>query len=61
MTRRLRQCEICAISEADEMLALNGTRLVCNDCDSKLEWEWVREDPENRRHSLDTFRPYPND
>lgn len=54
-----RNCERCGASEEYEMLALSGSRLVCQDCDSALGHGWVEEDPENRRHPLDTFSPRP--
>jgi hypothetical protein len=50
-----RKCECCGISEEFEMLALHGQVLCCQECDSRLESDWVAEDPDNRRHYLDTF------
>lgn len=55
-----RRCYRCGVSEEQEMLCVSGLDLVCQTCDSELEREWVDEDSENRRHSLDTFSPYPN-
>jgi transcription initiation factor TFIIIB Brf1 subunit/transcription initiation factor TFIIB len=52
-----RLCECCGVSEEVEMLALSGAQLVCSACDAVLEREWVAEDPDNRRHYLDTFSP----
>lgn len=52
-----RCCTRCGVSEAREMLALSGSRLVCQDCDGAIEREWVADDPDNRRHYLDTFSP----
>lgn len=53
-----RVCEDCGVGEANEMLALSGTALVCQGCESQRENDWVAEDPDNRKHSLDTFSPY---
>mgnify|MGYP000548302555 CR=1 FL=1 len=50
-----RICTRCRISEHDAMLAYRDGKLVCGDCDSALENEWVAEDPENNRHYLDTL------
>jgi len=52
-----RTCECCGVSEEFEMLAYSGSKLTCQECDSRLESDWVAEDPDNRRHSLDTFSP----
>lgn len=58
-TASMRVCFNCGVSEHDEMLALGGFgHLVCQDCDARDESDWVAEDPDNRRHSLDTFSPY---
>lgn len=56
-----RRCNRCGVSEEQEMLCLSGMQLLCQGCESELEREWVDEDPDNRRHSLDMFSPYPND
>lgn len=53
-----RKCVECGISENEEMLAYRGSKLVCQECDSQLEQEWVEEDPGNRKYYLDTFSPY---
>lgn len=50
-------CDRCGIDEADTemgMLAYNGSRLVCSECNSDLDNEWVAEDP-SRIHPLDTL------
>lgn len=52
-----RKCECCGVTEEFEMLAYSGKKLVCQECDSRLEHEWVAEDPNHRRHYLDTFSP----
>lgn len=52
-----RCCMVCGVSEEHEMLANRGDALVCQECDSVLESDWVAEDPDNRRHYLDTFSP----
>ena len=57
----LRVCEHCGVPEDVATLGMHGDSLVCYHCDGDLEAEWVAADPENRRHSLDTFKPYPND
>jgi hypothetical protein len=54
----LRKCERCGVSEEQEMLCNRGLQLVCQGCDSELEREWVAEDPDDRKHYLDTFSPY---
>lgn len=54
---KYRLCERCGVSEEFEMLAHRDKRLVCQECDSQIEREWVSEDPDNRRHYLDTFSP----
>lgn len=56
-----RTCSRCGVSEDHEMLAHSGGVLVCCECDSVLEREWVEDDPETRTHYLDTFKPYPFD
>lgn len=53
-----RKCERCGVGEhGTEMgiLAYNGDRLVCSDCDDVLTNEWVAEDP-GHVHPLDTLR-----
>lgn len=56
-----RHCERCGIAEQDtpeNMLAGRDGQLVCSDCDSDMENEWVAQDPDNNQHYLDTFSPY---
>lgn len=53
----IRFCERCRVSSEHEMLAYRDDVLVCQECDSALEREWVDEDPENHRHYLDAFSP----
>lgn len=55
-----RHCERCGIDERDTemmMLAMNGDRLVCSECDSDLDNEWTREE-RGRIHPLDTLNAY---
>jgi hypothetical protein len=52
-----RRCSRCQASEDYAMLALSNGVLVCDECDSEMEAEWVAQDPEHNRHSLDTFSP----
>lgn len=52
-----RKCECCGVSEDFQMLAYRGQKLVCEECDSQMEIDWVAEDPDYRRHYLDTFSP----
>jgi transcription initiation factor TFIIIB Brf1 subunit/transcription initiation factor TFIIB len=55
-----RVCSRCGVSDEYETLAFcdNGSkRLVCQECNSIIEREWVNADPKNRKHSLDMFKP----
>ena len=52
-----RTCRRCGVSDEYEMLAFRAGTLVCQECDGEMEREWVAEDPNNRRHYLDTFCP----
>lgn len=55
---KIKTCVRCGVSEEFEMLAYNGTKLVCQQCDCEIESEWVAEAPNSRRHYLDTFSPH---
>lgn len=57
MAKTAKTCKRCGVSEEFEMLAYRGDKLVCQECDSQMEHEWVAEDPCNRKHYLDTFNP----
>lgn len=52
-----RCCKRCGVSDEYEMLAYRGSDLVCQQCDCDMEAEWVSEDPDSRKHYLDTFSP----
>jgi hypothetical protein len=52
-----RKCDRCGVAECDtpeNVLAYNGPRLVCADCNSDLDNEWAAEDPQ-RTHPLNTL------
>jgi hypothetical protein len=54
-----KNCERCGVPAADTemgMLAYNGSRLVCSDCDSDITAEWVAEEA-GRIHPLDALNP----
>lgn len=50
------RCGLAAHETPEGMLAYNGSRLVCADCDSDLNSEWASEEP-GRIHPIDTLCP----
>lgn len=59
MTTDIRKCDRCGLAANETemgVLAYNGSRLVCSDCNSDLDNEWYAEDPANRVHPLNALQ-----
>lgn len=56
MAQHCDRCGVAADETPEGMLAYNGDRLVCSDCNSDLDDEWHSDNP-GSVHPLDTLNP----